>query len=91
MSRADRPPDTDDQRIAATFAEVGDADRASQLGAAEHSAGVVGEDGIDRPLLRRQVLEGARDLRPGVGWRRKSGAIHERTVRRKDFGHIGPS
>ena len=82
---ADGASHADDQRVTSAFAQVGDAHRSGQLGPAEHAAGVVGEDGIDRPLLRRQVLEGARDLRPGVGWRRGSGAIHGRTVGRHGF------
>ena len=90
-ARADGAPYTDDQRVTPAFAQVGDADGARQLGAAEDPAGVVGEDGVDRPLLRCQVLEGARDLRPRVGWHRRSGAIHEGIVRRQDFGDVGAS
>jgi hypothetical protein len=88
-ARADGAPDTDDQRVASTLAQVGDSNGTCQLGSAEHAADVVGKDVVDRPLLRRQVLEGARDLRPGAGWRRWSGAVHGCNVGASDFGDVG--
>ena len=52
---ADLPADTDDQRVAAAIAEVGDAGPPSDLGAAQHATGVVAQDGVDGLLLRREA------------------------------------
>ena len=57
---ADATSDPDDEGVAAPGAEVGDAGSPGQLRAAEHAAGVLGEDLEHGPLLRCQMLEGVR-------------------------------
>ncbi len=54
----DHSPDADQEGIAATIAELGDADTAGQLAATDNSAGPLGESEKNSPLLCAQVPEG---------------------------------
>ncbi len=84
----DGAADADEQRIAAALAEIAQAGLAGDLVAAQHTSLVLDQDIEDRPLLRCQVLEGARDLTPSTGHRR-SGAVHVATVDVVRFVFVG--
>ena len=57
---AQAPTDPDDEGVAATLAQIGDARSSGQLAPAEHSTGVGFQDVVHSPLLRCQILEGVR-------------------------------
>jgi hypothetical protein len=56
--RSEHSAYADQNRVAAPFAEVLDADPAGEFAAAHHFAGVLGQGEENSPLLRAQMPEG---------------------------------
>jgi len=75
---SEHSPYADQDRVAAPFAEVLDADPAGQLAAAHHLAGVLGQREENSPLLRAQMPEGVGGMKAASlgGTGHRSGAEH---------------